>query len=166
MKIWELVGGLIPLIALIAWIRWLLTPSPSSTWPRQKGIRITFLYTIPFFLVGLSGLGIANFAMSVGAPEEFETYVVGFPTLIMLVVMLIGFLYLVGVPTPPFLVPRWIRKQDREYRRMKRTARRRRWQDPKVKASEIRAAITVPIITVLIAAAIFFGFVGIGTVLF
>ncbi|OAV59398.1 hypothetical protein A6F49_16230 [Enteractinococcus helveticum] len=33
-KTWELIGGVIALIALILWVRWLRTPSPSATWPR------------------------------------------------------------------------------------------------------------------------------------
>lgn len=126
MKVWELIGGFVALVILVLWVRWLRTPSPSATWPRQDFLRVTFLYFIPFFLVGISGVGIVTFGESLGASEALEVYVVGIPVLIMLIVTFLGFLYLLGVPTPPFLVPGWIRQQDRKYRKMERIARRRR----------------------------------------
>ena len=57
-------------------------------------------------------------------------------------------LTLFGVPMPPFLVPKWIRTQDREHRRLKRVARKRRWQDPQVKKSEISANVSGTLIAV------------------
>lgn len=166
MNIWGLIGGLIALIALILWVRWLRTPSPSATWPRLDTLRLPFLYIIPVALMAFSAMGITEFARSLGASETIESFTYGLPALIMIPLMVMGVLDFLGAPAVPILVPRWIREQDREYRTMKRTARRRRWQDPKVKRAEIQAAITGPIMAVVVAAAIFFVFFVIGNLLF
>lgn len=148
MKIWELLGGLASLVVLIFWVRWLLKPSPSATWPRRDFLRVTLLYFIPFFLVAFTLLGIDAFAVTLGASEEFSMYLVGMPVFFMVLIVLVGFLYTWGVPTPPFLVPRWIREQDREHRRLKRAAQKRRWQDPEAKKADIKFNIAIPFIVV------------------
>ena len=155
MKIWELLGGLVALIILILWIKWLRTPSPSATWPRQFTLRVPFLYIVPVFLLAFSAIGITEFALSLGAPKEIEVYTYGIPALLLIVHMVMGILDFFGVPAAPILVPRWIREQDRKSRAQKRAARRRRWQDPKVKRSEIWFNIALPFIVLGIIAAIF-----------
>jgi small-conductance mechanosensitive channel len=166
MKIWDLIGGLIALVALILWVRWLLTPSPSATWPRQSILRGPFLHIIPAFLLAFSVVGFTDFAQSLGASEDIEIITIGIPGFVILLQILFGVLSVVGVPAPPFLVPRWIREQDRKYRRLKRGARRRRWQDPEVKRAEIRATISVPFIVVGIVAAVFLVIFGVRYLLF
>lgn len=163
MKIWELLGGLVALIALVLWIRWLLRPSSSATWPREDFLRVTFLYIIPFFLILLSAAGINAFAEVLGVPEAVITFILGPPVLLTFPIMLLAFLYPMGVPTPPFLVPRWIREQDREYRRLKRAARQRRWQDPKAKKADIWFNISIPFIVIAIVVVTYFIFVGIAS---
>lgn len=123
MKVWELIGGLACLGMLIVWIKWILMPSPSAAWPRQVYLRVTLLYIIPMFLLLLSGLGINAFAESLGAPEEFGLIIVGIPGLVLPIAVVMILFHLWGMPMPPFLVPRWIREQDREHRRRKRAAR-------------------------------------------
>lgn len=164
MKIWELLGGLVSLIALILWVRWLLRPSSSAAWPRQDFLRITFLYIIPFFLVLLSAVGINAFAEDLGVLEAVIKFIIGLPVLLMFPVMVLAFLYPMGVPTPPFLVPRWIREQDREHRRFKRIARQRRWQDPKAKKADIWFNISIPFIVIAIVVVTFFILVGIASI--
>ena len=126
--------------------RAILKPSPSATWPRRDFLRVTLLYFVPFFLVAFTLLGIDAFAVTLGASEEFSMYLVGMPMLLMVLIVLIGFLYTWGVPTPPFLVPRWIREQDREHRRIQLAARKQRWQDPEAKKSDIKFNIAIPFI--------------------
>ena len=155
MRIWALMGGLASLVILIMWIRWLLKPSPSATWPRRDFLRVTLLYFVPFFLLAFTLLGIDAFAISLGASEEFSTYLVGMPMSLMVLIVMIGFLYTWGVPTPPFLVPRWIRQQDREHRRLRRDERKRRWQNSEAKKSDIKFKIAIPFI-VLGAGAVFY----------
>lgn len=164
MKIWELLGGITSLVILIYWIRWLLKPSASATWPRRDFLRVTLLYFIPFFLVAFTVLGIAAFAQSLGAAAELSTYLVGMPVFLMLLIVLLGFLYTWGVPTPPFLVPRWIRAQDREHRRLTRLARERRWQDPRVKTADIRWHIAIPFIVLGVVIVLFLVIFGIASV--
>lgn len=166
MKIWELLGGLLSLIALVLWIRWLLTPSSSASWPRKIQLRVPFLYIIPAFLLAFGAMGVTEFALSIGALENLEAFTYGISALVMFPLIVVGLLSVIGVPAPPFLVPRWIREQDREHRRLKRTARRRRWQDPKVKRAEIREAISIPIIVVSITAAVLFVAMIAGNLLF
>src|SRR5690625_7651780 len=137
MKIWDLIGGLIALVALILWVRWLLTPSPSATWPRQSILRGPFLHIIPAFLLAFSVVGFTDFAQSLGASEDIEIITIGIPSFVILPQMLFGVLSVVGVPAPPFLVPRWIREQDRQYRRLTRVARRSRMGAPAVTSVEI-----------------------------
>ena len=146
MRILELLGGLASLVILILWIRWLLKPSPSATWPRRDFLRVTLLYFVLFFFVAFTLLGIDAFASSLGASEEFSTYLIGMPMFFMVLIVVTGFLYTWGVPTPPFLVPRWIREQDREHRRIQRAARKQRWQDPEAKKSDIKINIAIPFI--------------------
>lgn len=166
MQIWALIRGLVALAALVLWGRWLCKPSPSAVWPRQVFIRVTFLYIVPFFLVMLSAAGIDAFSAGLGTLGDVMTYLVGIPMLLMFPEVVLAFLYPLGVPTPPFLVPRWIREQDRKHRELKRAARNRRWQDPKVKKSEIWFNISIPFIVIGIVAVLFFIFVGIASLLF
>ena len=136
MKIWELLGGLTVIVILIFWIRWLRTPNPSATWPENNWARASLFYAIPISLTSLGTTGVATFAEHHGIPDALFL-ILGLP---MLFAIFIGgplfMLQLFGAPMPPFLVPKWIREQDRERRRLKRAARDRRWQDPEVKKSE------------------------------
>lgn len=148
MKIWELLGGLIIIVILIFWIRWLRKPNPSATWPENNWARASLIYAIPIVLIMLGTTGVATFAEHHGLPEAL-LLILGLP---MLFAMFIGWplwlLQLFGVPMPPFLVPKWIRQQDQEHRRLKRAARDRRWQDPEVKKSEKRENVLGILITV------------------
>lgn len=83
MKIWELLGGLLSLIALVLWIRWLLTPSSSASWPRKIQLRVPFLYIIPAFLLAFGAMGVTEFALSIGALENLEAFTYGISALVM-----------------------------------------------------------------------------------
>ncbi|OAV62612.1 hypothetical protein A6F49_05460 [Enteractinococcus helveticum] len=148
MKIWELLGGLTVIVVLVFWIRWLLKPNASANWPENNWARASLLYAIPISLTLLGTTGVATFAEHHGLPDAL-LLVLGLP---MLFAIFIGgplwLLQLFGVPMPPFLVPKWIRTQDREHRRLKRVARKRRWQDPEVKKSEISANVSGTLIAV------------------
>ena len=149
MKIWELLGGLTALVILIFWIRWLLKPNPSATWPQDNWARASLLYGIPYFLAVLGMAGVHSFAEHHSVPDALLLMILGLPGACAIFVLPVIFLLqLFGVPMPPFLVPKWIRTQDREHRRLKRVARKRRWQDPQVKKSEISANVSGTLIAV------------------
>src|SRR5699024_4855394 len=148
MKIWELLGGLTVIVVLVFWIRWLLKPNASSTWPENDWARASLLYAIPISLTLLGTTGVGTFAEHHGLPDAL-LLVLGIPMLFAVFIVGPAFLLtLFGVPMPPFLVPKWIRTQDREHRRLKRVARKRRWQDPQVKKSEISANVSGTLIAV------------------
>ena len=131
MKIWELLGGLTVIVVLVFWIRWLLKPNASATWPENDWARASLLYAIPISLTLLGTTGVGTFAEHHGLPDAL-LLVLGIPMLFAVFIVGPAFLLtLFGVPMPPFLVPKWIRTQDREHRRLKRVARKRRWQIPK-----------------------------------
>ncbi|HJF14625.1 MAG TPA: hypothetical protein K8V32_07440 [Enteractinococcus helveticum] len=148
MKIWELLGGLTVIVVLVFWIRWLLKPNASATWPENDWARASLLYAIPISLTLLGTTGVGTFAEHHGLPDAL-LLVLGIPMLFAVFIVGPAFLLtLFGVPMPPFLVPKWIRTQDREHRRLKRVARKRRWQDPQVKKSEISANVSGTLIAV------------------
>lgn len=161
MEYWEPLVGIAAFIGLIFWIRWLLKPDPEAVWPYRDGfLRPALLYIIPLFLVAFTLIGVMSFAKSLGTPQEFGLYVGGIPIYIMLAISFIGILRpLLGIPTPPFLVPRWIREQDRKLRRIKRAEREQRWQDPDVKKAEIRSSILGALVTVGIVVVGFVGYI-------
>ena len=148
MKIWELLGGLTVIVVLVFWIRWLLKPNASATWPENDWARASLLYAIPISLTLLGTTGVGTFAEHHGLPDAL-LLVLGIPMLFAVFIVGPAFLLtLFGVPMPPFLVPKWIRTQDREHRRLKRVARKRRWQDPQVKKSDISANVSGTLIAV------------------
>lgn len=148
MKIWELLGGLTVLVILIFWIRWLLKPNLSATWPQDNWARASLLYALPILLTGLATAGIDTFAVHHDFPDALQL-LLGLPLgLVIFIGGPVFMLTLFGVPMPPFLVPKWIRIEDREHRRLKRVARKRRWEDSDVKKSEIWDNIVVTLIVV------------------
>lgn len=111
-------GGLASLGALILWMRWLYTPS-DSYWP-QGYLRSTLLHGVPSFLGLFTLVMFSKFAKAIGAPADVVDAITGVPILLLLANALLVILVYLGVPAPPFCIPKWIREQDRERRTLKK----------------------------------------------
>src|SRR5699024_3449901 len=76
----ELLGGLTALVVLVFWIRWLLKPNASATWPENDWARASLLYAIPISLTLLGTTGVGTFAEHHGLPDAL-LLVLGIPML-------------------------------------------------------------------------------------
>lgn len=119
MNVWALLGGLALIGVTYLYVRWLQVPSGSS-WP-QTVRRGSFLYGLPAFAVAGVLLCFDTVLHSIGV--DVSTALVGGAGFIYLLLLLMMFLTMFGVPMPPIFVPKWIREQDRARREFKRAAR-------------------------------------------
>lgn len=127
MFVWPLLGAILAFIGLTLWVRWLLKPS-SASWP-QGHLRATFLHGIPAFLGGCAIVLLMTAAEQLRVSETVITNVAALPVLVVIAFGLLVILVTAGVPAPPFLVPGWIRRQDREWRAARKTVAAQRARD-------------------------------------
>ncbi|MEB4616445.1 hypothetical protein [Leucobacter sp. M11] len=137
MIVWPILGAILALTGFVLWVHWLLKPS-SATWP-QGHLRATFLHGIPAALGGCAIVLLMNIAEQLGVPETLITNVAALPVLLVIAFGLLVILVTAGVPAPPFLVPGWIRAQDREWRAARKTVRAQRKRERQAARAAQRA---------------------------